>query len=104
MSGADWITIERDRQINQKGFTLDHDRQHIGFALPMHALYLVTYYMRPTDAVKKLDDWKLIEKHRDDRMQLLVVAGALIAAEIDRLQAERAELTNCTVPQPINPS
>jgi hypothetical protein len=37
------------------------------------------------------DDWGLVAKHAGDRRQQLVIAGALIAAEIDRLDrlAER---------------
>ena len=36
------------------------------------------------------DGWGLVTKHRGDRVRQLTIAGALIAAEIDRLIAAQS--------------
>lgn len=92
-TGTELIAAERLRQIGQEGWTADHDDGHTKGELAIAAAELAVY---GTDAT--VDDphcteteWRLIEKHGRDRLRQLVIAGALIAAEIDRLQRQRAE-------------
>jgi len=107
-SGVELIAEERPRQVKKKGYSADHDdgRENGELAL-VAALYATP---QPLYTVS-LDDDRKNEKHghrgltieADDpwpcewgsefdkraqfgRLRSLIVAGALIAAEIDRLQ------------------
>ena len=97
MSGAELITTERERQVSAEGWTSAHDDEHvmgemIGAALCYagRALEIVS-----NDEIEGSDiglDWPWgIEwwKPSPDPIRNLQKAGALIAAEIDRLQRER---------------
>jgi hypothetical protein len=88
-TGIQRIAAERRRQIEQEGWTPDHDDEHDDEALAMCAAIYATPEDRrsyfaggflpcgwPLDAC----DWK-----PGDRIRELEKAGALIAAEIDRL-------------------
>ena len=107
-SGADLIAAERERQIEVLGWRPDHDDEHAHAELSAAAAeYLRTAHMavRYGDA-PSLDadpvpygrggrwpwhpDWW---KPSQDPIRNLVKAGALIAAEIDRLQ--RAVCPEC---------
>jgi hypothetical protein len=111
-TGAELIAAERERQVAREGWSAQHDAGHSAGELAMAAacyaapepifvhreaeqawlsgndggrgdrqLYAEGYYDPwPWDA-----GWDKREKH--DRLRRLVIAGALIAAEIDRLQA-----------------
>jgi hypothetical protein len=90
--GARLIVEERDRQMHEEGWTTEHDDQHIPGDLAVEAAALAVYgtdaeLEDPLDRVgeKKRDAWGLVEKHRDNPVRMLVIAGALIAAEIDRM-------------------
>lgn len=114
-SGIDLITAERDRQINREGWTPEHDDEHADGELAMAASCYAAprriYVQRQSvDAVHFEEPWPwehrwdkrfaLGERKENpgnmlprietlteaDRIDLLVKAGALIAAEIDRLQ------------------
>lgn len=86
------IAAERERQITSEGRSLEHDRSHSGDQLAQAAAaYLLPPEYReagipphiwPWDAW----DWKPTPH---DRVRELVKAGALIAAEIDRLLTDR---------------
>jgi hypothetical protein len=91
MTGAEMIQQERQRQIDEEHWTAEHDDKHDAGSLVAAA---VTYALEATfdgPAVKGKwlkqfwmfeDSWfKPKNKIRD-----LVRAGALLAAEIDRLQ------------------
>lgn len=96
MNGAELIAAERQRQIDQEGWTPEHDSQHRGHALALAGVcYALPVRYRSTlvwgeELLDKLWPWQ----HRwwkptpDDRVRELVKAGALIAAEIDRIQGE----------------
>ena len=91
--GMDGIRIERLRQVTMEGYTAEHDDQHVGGELARMA------------AAYALHDVPPLEHHTADQMMLMVAnirpsdwrfnpqmtiynlerAGALIAAEIDRL-------------------
>ena len=89
MTGAELISKERERQINQEGWTLEHDDEHVDDELRDAAycyLYaeendIVASNGRPFSWPWDMESWKPTDKVRN-----LIKAGALIAAEIDRIQ------------------
>ncbi len=101
-TGIELIAGERWRQVDKKGFTADHDAQHLGGELAMAAqAYVDTARKAIAWKMGKLegDLWKFAPpaawpwawdewKPSDYPIESLVKAGALIAAEIDRLLAE----------------
>ena len=86
--GAGLIAAERRRQIVAEGWTAEHDDHHTAGELAIAAASLA---VSGTDAT--IDDphnvdteWgHIVERHADNRLRQLAIAGALIAAEIDRL-------------------
>lgn len=100
MTGSELIAQERQRQIKEEGWTaehdLGHDRGELIEAARAYALYAESiYYSKnnvtfsdlrkghpPSDWPWNRDWWKPSE----DPIRNLIKAGALIAAEIDRLQ------------------
>lgn len=84
-SGIELITTERQRQIDEEGWTPAHDLRHREGSLANAAICYVMYpNTRIFDETWPFDNewWK-----PKGRLSNLVRAGALIAAEIDRLQA-----------------
>jgi hypothetical protein len=96
-SGVELIAAERTRQVEVEGWTPEHDAYHAGASLAVAACcYALPPNMRkwrytssgpnpssvPTLWPWSPDSWK----PSDDRVRDLVKAGALIAAEIDRVQ------------------
>ena len=89
-TGIELIATERQRQIAEEGWTAEHDSQHTEGELAMAAIAYIE--ADDTDEPGKLftaasgfwpwsgEWWK-----PKDRIRNLVSAGALIAAEIDRL-------------------
>lgn len=77
-SGIELITEERNRQIFDLGYDAKHDAEHNNHELVIHAIQHLTRY-RP---IYNWDDGDGLPAHIKD----LIQAGALIAAEIDRLQ------------------
>lgn len=110
MTGAEMIAAERERQTSKLGWTAGHDDQHDNGELALAAVCYATpvpLYERKERAasVAFMDPWpwEQWEDHRaygavanhiltdpnslpsERRIKDLVRAGALIAAEIDRL-------------------
>lgn len=89
MTGAELIAAERQRQIDVEGYPREHDAFHRHADLAVNAARLA---VDGTDAnvIDQIErsDWGLPAKHRGNRVRQLVIAGALIAAEIDRLRSE----------------
>jgi len=83
-TGAELIERERMRQIAEKGYTAAHDDRLNRFQLSNAA----TCYLNPSDAKLFRLHWpfELSYWKPEDKISNLVKAGALIAAEIDRLQ------------------
>lgn len=97
--GIELIAAERERQVTVEGWTPEHDAQHNGYEL---AAAGVTYAQ---EAIRLSGNWVHTTKPApvdpssywpweagwwkpsDDPIRNLVKAGALIAAEIDRLLA-----------------
>lgn len=102
MSGIALIAAERERQISVEGWTPEHDDEHDDGDLAFAACYYAMPYaigvgglikgftVSPIDLFPPT--WSADWAKRDfDRVRNLVKAGALIAAEIDRLQRKAVE-------------
>ena len=92
MSGADLIAEERQRQMTAEGWTAEHDDDHRHYELAKAgATYALYAGMGPwLQEIAPLTwpwerEWFKLSRDRD-RIRDFVRAGALIAAEIDRLQ------------------
>ena len=94
-SGIELITAERDRQIAIEGWTTVHDDTHADGSLAQAAAcYAATAAIQslhdrdtlPPCFIHKEWPWTREWWKPSDRLRNLEKAGALIAAEIDRLQ------------------
>ena len=92
ISGAELITKERQRQIEQEGWSAEHDDEHTEGQLAIAAAcYAFDAVALPTIDSKRFicDNWPWSRQWwnptPDDTIRQLTKAGALIAAEIDRL-------------------
>lgn len=93
-TGIELITAERQRQIEKEGWTSEHDKQHFSDELATVAsLYAMPERQRcydnrispcPINFPWSSAWWK---PSPDNRIKELIKAGALIAAEIDRIQS-----------------
>ncbi len=114
LSGAERIAKERQRQIEKEGWTAEHDDNHDGAEMAMAAACYAApenIYIRHDYAasVEFRDPWPweplwdrrnypnggnvvAPEPSLKKRIRQLEKAGALIAAEIDRLVRERERL------------
>lgn len=113
MNGVELIAAERDRQIDREGWTAEHDDQHKDGSLALAAVCYATpvqlfrmdggcQFMQFRDPWPGAwqDGWdkrpfdhyngKPINPTLEQRLRMLAKAGALIAAEIDRLQRQTA--------------
>jgi len=108
MTGIELIAAERERQIHSEGWTSNHDAQHSTgelaiagacYALRISQVHLPTSVNSPRGLESQIDftrplpnqitwpwDNEWYKPTPENRVRQLVKAGALIAAEIDRLQ------------------
>ena len=87
-TGIELIAEERTRQIAVEGWTPEHDDQHTNGALAVNA---AAQACAGTDAqVEDFGDAPIWPLRFKNRINQLAKAGALIAAEIDRLQRRAA--------------
>lgn len=98
MSGVELIAAERERQVSAEGWTPEHDDTHTHGEMLRAGMSYAEAARRQVlggseNHVKRLPDvWPLdwddtkFWKPSPDPIRNLVKAGALIAAEIDRLQ------------------
>ena len=100
IDGAALIAAERNRQRTKEGYTLKHDDEHVDASLAVIAAALLVdgTRARVTDGLLRVDSdgddkWGLLVKHRDDRLRVLVIAGALVSAEIERVIRMRRQPT-----------
>ncbi len=112
--GAELIAKERQRQIKEEGWSAEHDEQHtegeLALVAALYATPITLFAEKKCDKTTKYYDpwpwhdttnydryndggvnievpaWDKRKKH--SRMRKLTIAGALIAAEIDRLQCQ----------------
>lgn len=89
-TGADMILVERVRQVDVEGWTVPHDALYLNNELIRAAMSYLEYEM--TDTLEPPFSWPWARRwwkpSPDDRVRELIKAGALIAAEIDRLLVE----------------
>src|SRR5688572_24536646 len=88
MTGVELIAAERQRQIEVEGWTPEHDDEHdVGEIARAAACYAMRPYLH-RDKVHLYWPWssQWWKPTPDSRIRELVKAGALIAAEIARLQ------------------
>ena len=98
-TGIELIAEERQRQIEVEGWTKEHDAEHTNDSLALAAVcYAMPSELRhysycPLRKERVPDFWPWAKSWwkpcPEDRIRELVKAGALIAAEIDRLQAQK---------------
>ena len=104
MTGIELITKERQRQIKEEGWTSGHDAEHEdGELSDAAACYCIAENRHINWNSPRVNAKAHIELERtlfwpwakgwwkptpDDRIKELTKAGALIAAEIDRIQAK----------------
>lgn len=93
MTGDEMIAAERRRQIEAEGWTPEHDdahdRQEMAHAARCYTVEAIRRLNYPGRHRHPLMEWPWEQewwKPSDDPIRNLVKAGALIAAEIDRLQ------------------
>ena len=96
MTGAQMIVKERDRQITEEDYDAAHDRCHTDNEL---ALAAACYAVNGIDGVQ-VQEWgedafPFVEEYdrrrHHGRLRSLVIAGALLAAEIDRYLSENPD-------------
>lgn len=101
MNGAERIAAERQRQIDGKGYDAAHDDEHVGAEINLAAAQYLDIAFWTTIAPKDPGAWDERAcwpwedsefKPSRDPVRLLEKAGALIAAEIDRLLRLRRPL------------
>ncbi len=88
-TGVELIAAERERQITQEGWTPEHDDVHDGGEMAEAARCYIPTSFSGELSDSPLDEWPWEPEWwnpSDDPIRNLVKAGALIAAEIDRLQ------------------
>lgn len=105
------ITEERQRQIVEKGWTCEHDDTHVNCELAdAAACYAAGYplYVETHDGENTSMGFDIIwpwdinywKPNPENRIEDLTKAGALIVAEIERLQRlsqnEKVKCPNCT--------
>ena len=92
--GAARIVAERIRQKSVEGWTPEHDAQHSKgeltiaatcYALNKMPVYADHWFDEMSEWWPWHPDWDKRDKH--DRKRSLEIAGALIAAELDRIEA-----------------
>lgn len=98
MTGIEIIAEERKRQIEKEGWTAEHDSEHRTNDLALAAgAYAMPEEARTFMLTKEGEylpifwpfDSKWWKPSPNDRVKELAKAGALIAAEIDRIQNEK---------------
>lgn len=88
-TAVELIANERRRQVTDEGYTAEHDADHVDGALA----YAAAFYALPDDGESRAEFWPCWgarparAETSEKRLRELVKAGALIAAEMDRLRA-----------------
>ncbi len=94
MTGIEMIAAERKRQIEEEGWSAEHDAKHTDQSLAQVAAYYAIPRFREIDLAWPRS-WAIKWAKKNPyghvggftRLHELAIAGALIAAEIDRLLA-----------------
>jgi len=85
MTGIELISMERQRQIDEEGYTVETDQR---YQLNQLSFAAISYLLTMDTNTKMPLVWPWTERYwkPEDRIKNLIKAGSLIAAEIDRLQ------------------
>ena len=87
------IAAERRRQRRVEGWTLANDDKHthgeLANAAAVYAATEPTIYRLDGDSMWPWN-YKWLKKYKHDRKRQLVIAGALIVAELERLEREES--------------
>jgi len=96
VTGIEVISAERQRQIEVEGFDAAHDDTHVNGEIAdfaccyaRAAVYNILGLYAPKVPLFQACPWPDGFKPSEDPIRNLAKAGALIAAEIDRLQRKR---------------
>lgn len=89
VTGAELIAAERARQVSDEGYTPEHDATHRVADLVDAATAYLAPYSSDTECGELAWPWDPAGFKPQNPVRDLVRAGALIAAAIDRLQAEQ---------------
>lgn len=89
-TGIELIADERKRQVEEEGWTPEHDSQHKNGEL---AIAASCYCLPPGQREFRVReqwpfDYEWFKPTPNDRIRELVKAGALIVADIDRIRKE----------------
>lgn len=98
MTGVELIAEERKRQIDVEVWTAQHDDDHQHGELVKRAAALAVSH---TDAIVMDDGERVLPWKEHLAPRSLIIAGALIAAEIDRLQRAKDATVIATVTTPV---
>lgn len=98
---AQMFSDERQRQITEEGWTPEHDDEHVNGELADVAACYATAHRwvsmggieAPLEVYPENWDLKWFKKQKHDRKRQLIIAGALLIAELERL--DRAEVAQC---------
>lgn len=103
MNGAERIATERKRQVEKENWSAEHDASHFkgclavagaAYALDFAAQVVETESWEKLYGISALEVWPFDEEWwkptPEDKIRQLEKAGALIAAEIDRLLANQS--------------
>lgn len=96
-NAIDLIAAERQRQVGEEGWTASHDNSHAHGELARAAACYARQSRRGVVSGEPPEDWPWDRgwwKPSMDPVRDLVKAGALIAAEIDRIQLLRPQKEN----------
>lgn len=84
--GIELIAAERQRQFEREGWTPEHDDSHVNGELAIVAACYAMHSAWQQDGIPLIWPWVNTFWKPKDQLSDLIRAGALIAAEIDRLQ------------------
>ena len=93
--GIELIAAERERQITGEGFGSSRDDNYINEELALAAsFYAMPFHKRNLEIMNWLWPWHFTgwKPSPDNRIRELAKAGALIAAEIDRLKRSESNV------------
>lgn len=85
-TGIELIAEERQRQVDREGYTLKHDDTHDQGEMAISAGCYALHGLVDEANLEKLWPFGSCEWNPKSKLRNLIRAGALIAAEIDRLQ------------------
>lgn len=99
MTAIEMIAAERARQLGEEGWTPEHDDEHGGGEIACAAACYALAAGEEGEAVNPIPQWwpwayrwwKPAPWTTEGRIRMLVKAGALIVAEIERLQRAGGE-------------